>query len=456
VYNERERGFIMNTQTFSHPMDELVYQAVFGDDSQKRSARFSIWQQATTEGIIPASINDFYMAKGDGRVPKDLTVPAMNIRGMAYDTARAAFSAAKKHNVGALIFEIARSEIGYTDQRPEEYTIVMMAAALREGWSGPLFVQGDHFQAKAINPGVPKEGEIETIKDLIKEAIEGGFYNIDIDMSTLVDLDKPSEVDQQQANIKYSLDIAHFIRDLEPKGVTVSLGGEIGHIGGKNSTLEDLRAYMSGFNAGLSEGIVGMSKISIQTGTHHGGVVLADGSLADISVDFKVLKDVSRVSRDEYQMGGGVQHGASTLPDEYFNQFTQSEAVEVHLATGFQNIQLDHEAFPKELRDKMYAWLDETKSDERKSDQTDEQFHYKLRKKAWGEFKQATWDIPEESKAKIRQSLSERFAFFYQQLNVVDTVKLVNELVKPVAPTKTEADFMTTTAKEDDVRGLAD
>ena len=104
----------------------------------------------------------------------------------------------------------------------------------------------------------------------------------------------------------------------------------------------------------------------------------------------------------------------------------------------------------------MYAWLDETKSDERKSDQTDEQFHYKLRKKAWGEFKQATWDIPEESKAKIRQSLSERFAFFYQQLNVVDTVKLVNELVKPVVPAKTEADFVTVQAKEDDVRGLAD
>lgn len=446
----------MNASTFDHSMDELVYQAVFGDDGQKKAARFSIWEQALAKKIIPASINDFYLAKGDGRVPKDLTVPAMNIRGMAYDTARAAFAAAKKHRVGALVFEIARSEIGYTDQRPEEYVVVMMAAALREGWSGPLFVQGDHFQSKASDPGVPKESEIETIKNLIAEAIKAGFYNIDIDMSTLVDLEKPTEVEQQQPNVDYSLEIANFVRDLEPKGVTVSLGGEIGHIGGKNSTLEDLRAYMSGFNAGLKEGMVGMSKISIQTGTHHGGVVLADGSLADISVDFGVLKDVSQASRDEYQMGGGVQHGASTLPDEYFNQFTKSEAVEVHLATGFQNIQFDHPDFPEKLRDKMYAWLDETKSDERGADQTDEQFHYKLRKKAWGEFKQATWDIPEENKAKIRRSLSERFAFFYKQLNVVNTAKLVNEIVKPVAITKTEADFGATQTKDDDVRGLSD
>jgi fructose/tagatose bisphosphate aldolase len=446
----------MNTQAVSHPMDELVYQAVFGDDGQKQTARFSIWQQAIAAEIIPASIHDFYLAKGDGRVPKDLTVPAMNIRGMAYDTARAAFEAAKKHHVGALIFEIARSEIGYTDQRPEEYVIVMMAAALREGWSGPLFVQGDHFQSKAATPGVPKSGEIETIKDLIAEAIKAGFYNIDIDMSTLVDLDKPTEDEQQRSNIDYSLEMVNFIRDLEPAGVTVSLGGEIGHIGGKNSTLEDLRAYMSGFNAGLKEDVPGMSKISIQTGTHHGGVVLADGSLADVSVDFGVLKDVSQVSRDEYKMGGAVQHGASTLPDEYFNQFTKSEAVEVHLATGFQNIQFEHEAFPSELRDKMYAWLDETMSDERKPDQSDEQFHYKFRKKAWGEFKQAVWDMPEENRAQIRQSLSERFSFFYEQLNVVDTAKLVNELVKPMAPEKTEVDFGVDKVNDDDVSGLAD
>ncbi|MBT3249778.1 MAG: aldolase [Candidatus Pacebacteria bacterium] len=446
----------MNTPSFSHPMDELVYQAVFGDDSQKQAARFSIWQQAITGGIVPASINDFYMAKGDGRVPKDLTVPAMNIRGMAYDTARAAFSAAKKHSVGALIFEIARSEIGYTDQRPEEYTTVLMAAALREGWSGPLFVQGDHFQSKASRPGVPKEGEIETIKDLIAEAIRGGFYNIDIDMSTLVDLDKSTEAEQQLANIDYSLEITKFVRDLEPAGVTVSLGGEIGHIGGKNSTLEDLRAYVDGFNAGLTPDTIGMSKISIQTGTHHGGVVLADGTLADVSVDFGVLKDVSQVSRDEYGMGGGVQHGASTLPDEYFNQFTKSEAVEVHLATGFQNIQFEHEAFPSELRDKMYAWLDETMSDERKPEQTVEQFHYSFRKKAWGEFKQATWDMPEENKTKIRQSLEERFSFFYEQLNVVNTAELVNSLVKPVAPVKTEVDFGFSKTNDDDVSGLAD
>ncbi len=34
----------------------------------------------------------------------------------------------------------------------------------------------------------------------------------------------------------------------EPAGVTVSVGGEIGEVGGKNSDIHELHAYMDGFN----------------------------------------------------------------------------------------------------------------------------------------------------------------------------------------------------------------
>ena len=76
--------------------------------------------------------------------------------------------------------------------------------------------------------------------------------------------------------------------------------------------------------------------------------------------------------------------------------------------------------------------------------------------KKLGEFKQAIWDIPEENKVKIRQSLSERFAFFYQQLNVVNTKDLIGELVKPVLLEKTQKDFNIDQIKSDEVNGLSD
>lgn len=447
-----DENFSQDQQT----IDKLVYSAVFGSEAEKQQSRFEIWQLGKDRGVVPASINDFYMARGSGELPLDFTVPAMNLRGMTYDLARSIFSVAVKHNVGAMIFEIARSEMAYTDQSPQEYVTVLTAAALREGWSGPLFVQGDHFQAKAESMGVPKAGELESIKKLASQAMKAGFYNIDIDMSTLVDLDKESVLDQQVPNVKYTLEMIEFIREHQPEGVEISLGGEIGHIGGKNSTVEDFVTFMAGLKAGLPQELTGISKISVATGTSHGGVVKSDGSLASVDVDFSVLAGISKVGRENYQIGGAVQHGASTLPDEFFGQFARSEAIEVHFATGLQNIQMDHSEFPKELMDKIYAWIDETKQAEREQGQSDEQFHYKLRKKAWGQFKKQTWEIEESRKTAIRSAISERIEFLFKELNVIGSTDLIQKYVKPVVLPKTLEDFAEKEEKAEEVIGLSD
>src|SRR3954471_5702984 len=267
----------MTTQTGTpnaEMIDRLAWTAVFGPDAETRgTARWTIRNAAALAGIRPASIHDLYMAMGRGQAG-GFTVPAINVRAMAYDTARAVIRAAKKLNAGAFIFEIARSEIGYTEQRPHEYAAVVLAAALREGFSGPIFIQGDHVQTNAKKYNSPdREKEIDTLRALIKEEIAAGFYNIDIDTSTLVDLDKPTLEAQQEVNVTLAADFTEFIRGCEPKGVTVSVGGEIGEVGGKNSDIHELHAYMKGYNAELKTrgggALAGLSKISVQTGTAH-------------------------------------------------------------------------------------------------------------------------------------------------------------------------------------------
>src|SRR4051812_31284153 len=179
----------------SDAMDKLARAAVFGDNDEKDHARWLIWELGQAVGIRSASIQDLYMARGRGDV-KGFTVPAMNVRGMAYDTARSIFRTAIRKNAGAFILEIARSEIAYTDQRPADYVGVILAAALREGFRGPVFIQGDHFQVSAKKYAVDPKTEVDAVKALAKEAIAAGFYNIDIDTSTLVDLSKPT-LDEQ-------------------------------------------------------------------------------------------------------------------------------------------------------------------------------------------------------------------------------------------------------------------
>jgi fructose/tagatose bisphosphate aldolase len=410
--------------------DRLVWQAVFGETDEREAARWLLWEIGQVTGVRPASINGLYMARGRGECT-GFTVPAMNVRMMAYDTARAIFRVARAGKAGAIILEIARSEIAYTEQRPAEYVAVMIGAALREGYALPLFIQGDHCQVNAKKYATDAEGEVGEVKKLIAEEIAAGFYNIDVDTSTLVDLAQPTLDEQQRANYERCAEITAFIRDREPEGVTVSVGGEIGEVGHKNSTVEELHAFMRGYNAALGRlgGYEGISKISVQTGTSHGGVVLPDGSIADVKLDLQALAALSKAAREEYGLAGAVQHGASTLPANAFGNFPRVETAEIHLATNFQNIVFDHPKLPADLRERVKRWLDENAQSERKAGDSEEQFYYKARKKAIGPFKREFWSLPEDVRAAIAADLEKTFAFLFEQLNVNGTEQDVNRFI---------------------------
>jgi fructose/tagatose bisphosphate aldolase len=334
--------------------------------------------------------------------------------------------------VGAFIFELARSEMSYTLQTPGEYSAVVMAAALAEGFKGPVFIQSDHMQIRHKNYIADPQKELGFIRGLIKDCVEAGFYNIDIDASTLVDIEKSDLLAQQEANGLVTGEITNYIRGIQPKGVTISVGGEIGEIGSGNSTVGDLKAFMAVYRKYLSPTMKGISKISVQTGTTHGGIALPDGTIAKVKLDFDTLGKMSQIARAEYGMGGAVQHGASTLPDDMFDLFPKIGTLEVHLATGFQNIILDSPNFPPSLLEEIHAGLKAKYSGERKPDETDIQFYYSTRKRAFGDFKQKIWDIAPDKLQKIGHELEDRFALLYRKLNVINTKDIVDQVIKSV------------------------
>jgi fructose/tagatose bisphosphate aldolase len=298
---------------------------------------------------------------------------------------------------------------------------------------------------------------LDAVRSLIAEAIAAGFFNIDIDTSTLVDLERPTIPEQQAVNSSLSATLTSYVRSLEPEAVTISVGGEIGEVGGHNSTEPELRAYMDGFDRELKRlnpGAVGLSKISIQTGTSHGGVVLPDGSIAEVKLDFNTLRDLSRIARADYHMAGTVQHGASTLPQDAFGKFVEYEAAEVHLATGFMNTFYDR--VPDDLRNEMYAWLDENRAPDRKKDMTEEQFYYKTRKNAVGPFKKDTWDLGSGFREELGVTWESQFGDLFGSLGVAGTMAYVNEFIQPAAVQPQLADYLGEEAAAEDVKDLAD
>ncbi|HET9347394.1 MAG TPA: class II fructose-bisphosphate aldolase [Candidatus Limnocylindrales bacterium] len=412
---------------------DLAWTAAFAepDGPVMEAARWLIHDAARELGALSASIHELYLARGRGEVD-GFTVPAINLRAQTFDMARVVFETAAAGDVGAVILELARSEQTYTYQRPADYAAGVLAGAIAAGWQGPVFIQGDHYQFNAKKYAEDPEAVTEEIGRACRLAIDAGYRNIDIDSSTLVDLSKPTLDEQQRENYTRAAEMTALIRSLETDGVTVSVGGEIGEVGKKNSTEEELRAYLKGYQRELAErapGAAGLSKVSVQTGTSHGGVPLPDGTMAEVSLDFDVLRRLGEVAR-EHGLAGAVQHGASTLPDELFHRFPAAETAEIHLATGFQNALYEHPAFPQELLRAIEAWVFENAIDERKPDQSDQQFVYTTRKKAIGPFKRELWDL--ESKDEILAAQRRKIAFRFTELGVNGSRDMVDRFVRPV------------------------
>jgi fructose-bisphosphate aldolase, class II len=413
-------------------IQDLAWTAAFATDvATQTAAQWLVWEASQELGAPSASIHELYMARGRGEV-SGFTVPAVNIRAQTFDMARTLFDTARSADVGAVIVEIARSEQTYTFQRPIDFATSVLAGAIAANWRGPVFIQGDHYQFNAKKYATDPESMTEEIRRACRLAIDAGYRNIDIDSSTLVDLSKPTVDEQQHENYVRAAELTALIRSLEADGVTVSVGGEIGEVGHKNSTVEELRAYLDGYRRELetrAPGALGISKVSVQTGTSHGGVPLPDGSVAAVKLDFDVLRELGEVARS-YGLAGAVQHGASTLPDALFHRFAAIGTAEIHLATGFQNLLYEHPSFPEELHEEIRGWCFENAADERKPDQTDEQFVYTTRKKAIGPFKRELWELP--TKAEILAAQRRKLSFLFTELGVNGSREMVDAYIRPV------------------------
>jgi fructose/tagatose bisphosphate aldolase len=411
-----------------------VWTATFAEDRDTiDAARWIVWQASQVLGAPSWSIHELYMARGRGEV-NGFTVPAVNLRTQVFDMAAAMCRAADAIDAGAIIFELARSEQEYTYQRPGEYVTSVLAGCVAAGWQGPVFVQGDHYQFNAKKYAADPDGTTEAIRRLTREALAVGYGNIDIDSSTLVDLSLATVDEQQRTNYRRAAEISALIRENEAAGMTVSIGGEIGEVGKQNSTEEELRAYIDGYGRELERlsgpGTPGLSKVSVQTGTSHGGVPLPGGGVAEVSLDFGTLERLSAVCR-EYGMAGAVQHGASTLPEELFHRFPQVETAEIHLATGFQNALYEHPAFPTELRREIEGWCMDNTADERKEGESESQFLYKTRKKALGPYKRQLWEL--STKDEVIADQEAKFRYLFEQLGVAGSKRMVERFVRPQA-----------------------
>ncbi|MGB3314032.1 MAG: class II fructose-bisphosphate aldolase, partial [Albidovulum sp.] len=244
--------------------------------------------------------------------------------------------------------------------------------------------------------------------------------------STLVDLSRPTEVEQQWLNIELTAELARHARAQEPAGVTISLGGEIGEVGDANSTVAEVDAFLQGVAANLGPDISGLSKLSIQSGTRHGGNVLADGSFGDMNVDFALISDLSAACRANGGLAGCVQHGASMLSLQRIARLPEAGCIEVHLAAAFLNAVYDH--LPRDLVAQADSWIKDGFAEEWKPGWSEAQFLHHARRYPIGTFKQAWWGATSVYDD-IRAAVRDKATAYFIALNVSGTRMLVSQTI---------------------------
>ncbi len=391
---------------------------------QRRNLAVQILNLTWENGLYPASIAPVYQALGHGQLAP-MTIPAFNVRGLTFPLARAIWQAAMQAECGPIIFELAPSESSGCDQTFEEYAAMVMAAAFQAGYRGPVFLQGDHFSLESAE-------DIKKLEKLAMQVIESGFYQIDIDGSHLFDENASELTGFHQPNAHATAELIKSVRSQQPRDVHVTLGGEVGEIGGTNTSVADLVAFHNELKQLLAEDTPGLDKISAQTGTTHAGIVLPDGTTGRMSVDFELIASLSEQAR-QFGWSGLVQHGASTLHFEDLAKLPEAGVIEVHLATQIQNILFDHPAFPVDLRKKMKSELVTTKraaEGERldsNADMSEAQRFYQARWAAWGNYKTQLWQMPDEVIAQVSDSLSEWATDVFNALRVTNRSQVLKD-----------------------------
>jgi len=116
-----------------------------------------------------------------------------------------------------LMYEIAKSELGYTDFTPKTFVTAIMEVNERLGNKEvPFAIHADHLGVKSLD-------EVSKVSDLIHEQLEAGFSSFAVDASHMPNED----------NLKATIQLGKIIQDHN-----LCLEVELGEIGAKMGTSE--------------------------------------------------------------------------------------------------------------------------------------------------------------------------------------------------------------------------
>ena len=252
---------------------------------------------------------------------------------------------AAKELDAAVLFEIARSEIGYTGQTPQEFYDRITGIAGELDFNTPYAIHGDHITIKDNTPE-----SIDSARKLIDAEVAAGFTSYAIDASHNFNFDGKNEREQLADNIAITVELADLIPNEACLEVEV---GEVGRTNADGTKKLTTVAEADAFISALHEQGVKPDLLAINNGTIHGNIFDAEGNIVEqVGIDIDRTKAIAdAIAPLEVRI---AQHGITGTPLRLMHLLIEAGIAKGNVGTNWQNVYIEN--LPGEMRNKMEEW----------------------------------------------------------------------------------------------------
>lgn len=390
-------------------IDALLENALFNPELAVRSLAHQLIKAIANDlGIFPTSLQALYEAR---RRTEYLgkTVPRLAAHGLTYDMARAAFRTMKRSSTAICLFELPVETLPIAESHLQDFCSSVLAAAIKEGFYGPLFLQlGDiRYQADAFinNP----QQYHQQLHQLLQLGMANGFLNFAVDTTAL-----PHEGFAEMASFSNTLN------EWQQGDRLLAHGAALGDLPSGEAALNSLCANLDTYFEHLKkEGNKAhpLCKLGVKI----------KGDLANSRVAVEKLRDLI-VSK--YAFAGLTIDHLLHLSERNLRDLATWQALEVNVSELLYDRLFDSHHFPKEIIVEMRHFLTDACRHEWHVSESEEEFVHRLRHRTFAPFKKMFWEIPAATREKIGLELERTFASLFQWLGVTETVTLVRDKVR--------------------------
>lgn len=366
-----------------------------------------------TDYNLPISGRKIFDALADEKV----IVMAANIRTQL--STKGVMEAAKKLDA-ALLFEIAKSEVGYTGQSPAEFYQKITETARQIDFDTPYAIHGDHITIKENTPEA-----IASAKNLIEQEVAAGFTSYAIDASHNFNFDGKTEREQLSDNIEITVKLA----DLIPRDASLEVEvGEVGRTNADGTKKLTTVAESVAFIEALKEQGVKPDLLAINNGSIHGNIFDEQGNIVEqVGIDIERTKAIVDAIRP---LGVKLaQHGITGTPLRLMHLLIDAGISKGNVGTNWQNIVVEN--LPQDVLAKMESWTLESEHAKKmlakKPKISRKELVAKNIKHSLKVFKGELLGLPDDVKQKIDAATQESALSFFTAFNAPGSASKVRD-----------------------------